>query len=330
MGKSAVRHRSEGRHEPERAGTERPAILLIVNPAARAGKAGKEWPRLAAQIRGAGIEFEEAFTSKPQEATEIARRVVKDGVDVVAAVGGDGTFYEVVNGFFEDGEPIPTKTSIGLIPFGTGSDHQRSFDIPDGVLAARVLVDGKPRTIDAVRVEIGGRTLFYTSIGEAGLGAFVADKVNRTPKTLGGKVSFQIGSLRGIATWKHVPVKVVIDGKLTRELTAQAVTVANCRFYGGGMMIAPMAVPDDGLLDVLITGAIGKLESVSGLSKIYSGAHVDDPKLKRWFEHFLARRVEVDSQVPVLVQLDGEIVGNLPATFEVMPGAIRIMTPRVV
>lgn len=269
----------------------------------------------------------EAFTSRPQEATEIARRAVKDGVGVVAAVGGDGTFYEVVNGFFEDGQPIATTAAVGLVPFGTGSDHQRSFGIPDGVAAARVLVDGKPRTIDAVRVRVGGRTLFYTSIGEAGLGAFVADKVNRTPKTLGGKVSFQIGSLRGIASWRHVPVKVVVDGRLTRELTAQAVTVANCRYYGGGMMIAPMAVPDDGLLDVLITGAIGKLESLSGLSKIYSGAHVDDPKLKRWFEHFQARRVEVDSPVPVLVQLDGEIVGSLPATFEVVPGAIRIMTP---
>jgi YegS/Rv2252/BmrU family lipid kinase len=246
---------------------------------------------------------------------------------VVAAVGGDGTLYEVVNGFFEDGEAIPTRSNLGLIPFGTGSDHQRSFGIPDGALAARVLVDGRPRPIDAVRVQIGGRTLHYTSIGEAGLGAFVADKVNRTPKTFGGKVSFQVGTYRGFATWKHVPVRVVVDGTETRELTAQAVTVANLRFYGGGMMIAPMAIPDDGLLDVIITGAIGKLESISGLSKIYSGAHVEDPKLKRWFEHFRAKRVEVDSQVPVLVQLDGEIVGNLPATFEVMPHAIRFMTP---
>jgi YegS/Rv2252/BmrU family lipid kinase len=326
MGEGAVRHRSGGSHEPERAGEKR-KVLLIINPASCGGRAGKEWPRLAAEIRGAGVEFEEAFTSKPQEATEIARRAVKDNVDVVAAVGGDGTLFEVVNGFFEHGRPIPTRSAVGLIPFGTGSDHQRSFDLPDGVLAARVLVDGLPRTIDAVQVEIGGRKLFYTSIGEAGLGAFVADKVNRTPKTLGGRVSFQIGSLRGIAAWKHVPVKVVIDGKLTRELTAQAVTVANLRFYGGGMMIAPMAVPDDGLIDVLITGAIGKLESISGLSKIYSGAHIDDPRLKRWFEHFRCRRVEVDSQVPVLVQLDGEIVGDLPATFEVVPGAIRIMTP---
>jgi YegS/Rv2252/BmrU family lipid kinase len=327
MGEGAVGDRPERDHEPERGGGKAPGLLLIVNPAARGGRAGREWPRLAAQIRSEGIEFEEAFTARPQEATEIARRAVKANVGVIGAVGGDGTLYEVVNGFFEDGEPILTRSNLGLIPFGTGGDHQRSFDIPDGALAAQLLAHGRPRTIDAVRVLIGGRTLFYTSIGEAGLGAFVADKVNRTPKALGGKVSFQIGSLRGIATWRHVPMKVVIDGAETRELTAQAVTVANCRYYGGGMMIAPMAVPDDGLLDVLITGAIGKLESISGLSKIYSGAHIEDPRLKRWFEHFRARRVEVDSQVPVLVQLDGEIAGHLPATFEVMPGALRFMTP---
>jgi YegS/Rv2252/BmrU family lipid kinase len=327
MGTGAVGHRSEAGDEPARRGWLPSDILLIVNPAARGGRAGREWPRLAAEIRSAGIEFEEAFTAKPREATAIARKAVRENRPVIAAVGGDGTLFEVVNGFFEDGEPIPTTSNLGLIPFGTGSDHQRSFAIPDGTLAAQVLVDGRPRPIDAVRVRIGGRTLHYTSIGEAGLGAFVADKVNRTPKTLGGKVSFQIGSLRGIAGWKHVPVRVVVDGSETRELTAQAVTVANLRYYGGGMMIAPMAIPDDGLLDVIITGAIGKLESISGLSKIYSGAHVEDPKLKRWFEHFRAKRVEVDSQVPVLVQLDGEIVGNLPATFEVMPHAIRFMTP---
>jgi YegS/Rv2252/BmrU family lipid kinase len=327
MGNGADEPRSEGRDEPERGGSRPQDLLLIINPAARAGRAGREWPRLAAEIRSAGVQFEEAFTSRPHEATEIARSAVRANRGVVAAVGGDGTLYEVVNGFFEDGEAIATTSRVGLIPLGTGSDHQRSFDLPDGVLAARVLVEGRHRTIDAVRVRIGGQTLFYTSIGEAGFGAFVADKVNRTPKTLGGKLSFQIGTYRGFATWRHVPVRVAIDGTEIRELTAQAVTVANCRYYGGGMLIAPMAEPDDGLLDVLITGAIGKLEALGGFAKIYSGTHVDDPKLKRWFEHFRAQRVEVDSQVPVLVQLDGEIVGNLPATFEVMPGALRFMTP---
>jgi diacylglycerol kinase (ATP) len=327
VGNDPVGHRSEGSHEPERGRGKAPAILLIINPAAGAGRAGRDWPRLAAEIRAAGIEFEEAFTAKPQEATTLARAAVRENRPVVAAVGGDGTLFEVANGFFENGEPIPTTSNLGLIPFGTGSDFQRSFAIPDGVLAARVLDDGHPRPIDAARVTIGGRVVHYVSIAEAGFGAFVADKVNRTPKTFGGKVSFQVGTYRGFATWKHVPMKIVIDGTEKRELTAQAVTIANCRYYGGGMMIAPMALPDDGLLDVIITGPIGKLEALGGFGKIYTGAHIEDPKLKRWFEVFRAKRVEVDSQVPVLVQLDGEIAGELPATFEVMPHAVRLMTP---
>ena len=119
MGKGAVKPRSEGRHEPER-GRHQDAseILLIVNPAAGAGRVRREWPRLAAEIRGEGIEFEEVFTSRPGEATDLARVAVKEGRRVVAAVGGDGILHEVVNGFFEGGEPIPTRSVLGLIPFG--------------------------------------------------------------------------------------------------------------------------------------------------------------------------------------------------------------------
>ncbi|TMD56708.1 MAG: diacylglycerol kinase family lipid kinase [Chloroflexi bacterium] len=330
MGKGAVKPRSEGRHEPERGrrnATTPSEILLIVNPAAGAGRVLREWPRLAAEIRGEGIEFEETFTSRPGEATEIARKAVKAGRPVVAAVGGDGILYEVVNGFFEGGEPLPTRSSLGLIPFGTGSDTRRSFGIPDGLPAARVLVEGRARALDAGRVTVGGRVLHFLNVAEAGIGADVSDRVNRAPKTFGGRASFLIGTLQGLAAWKHKPMKVVIDGRETRELVAQAVTVANCQYYGSGMRVAPRAIPDDGLFDVLISGAFGKLEGLSGLRKIYAGAHLDDPKLASKLEFFRATRVEVSSPVPVLVQLDGEVVGELPALFELLPKALRFLTP---
>ncbi|MDQ6748492.1 MAG: diacylglycerol kinase family lipid kinase [Candidatus Dormibacteraeota bacterium] len=303
------------------------APLLIVNPAAGAGRVGREWPALAAGIRAAGIALDEAFTTRPGEATEIARREVRAGRPVVAAVGGDGTLNEVANGFFEGGAALPTTSNLGLIPFGTGGDTRRTFNIPDGVLAARVLLEGRPRTIDAGRVDIGGRTIHFVNIAEAGLGALVSDRVNRAPKKLGGKISFLLGTLGAMAAWKHQPMRVVVDGIEVRELVAQSVTVANCRYYGGGMLAAPMAVPDDGLLDVIITGAIGKRDGLLGLAKIYGGKHFDDPRLSRWVETFRARRVEVESSAPVLVQVEGEVAGRLPATFEVLPGALRLMVP---
>lgn len=301
------------------------APLLIINPAASAGRVGREWPALAAEIRAAGMAIEEAYTTRSGEATEIARREVKSGRAVIAAVGGDGTLNEVVNGFFEGGVPLATPSNLGLIPFGTGGDTRRTFSLPTGVAAARVLVEGVPRTIDAGRVDLDGRTVHFVNIAEAGLGAMVSDRVNRAPKTLGGRVSFLLGTLGGMAAWKHQPMRVVVDGTHVRELVAQSVTVANCRYYGGGMLAAPMAIPDDGLLDVIITGAIGKVEGLVGLSKVYKGTQFEDPRLRRWVETFRARRVDVDSPARVLVQVEGEVAGRLPASFEVIPAALRLM-----
>jgi YegS/Rv2252/BmrU family lipid kinase len=330
MGKGSLKPRSKRRDEPERgrrAVKAQADILLIVNPAAGAGRVLREWPRLAAEIRGEGIQFEEVFTTRPAEATDLARAAVKEGRKVVAAVGGDGILHEVANGFFENGEPIPTQSVLGLIPFGTGSDTRRTFGIPDGLPAARILVAGKVRDLDAGRVTIGGRVLHFINVAEAGIGADVSDRVNRAPKSLGGRVSFLIGTLQGLAAWQHKPMKIVIDGKETRELVAQAVTVANCQYYGSGMRVAPHALPDDGRFDVLVSGAFGKLEGLKGLRKLYAGEHLDDPALAAKLEFFHATRVEVSSPVPVLVQLDGEVVGELPAVFELLPKALRFLTP---
>ena len=302
--------------------------MVIVNPAAGAGRVGRQWQRTAVTLREAGLDFEERFTTAPHHATDLAREAVKAGKQAVVALGGDGTLNEVANGFFEAGEVIPTACALGLIPYGTGGDTRRTFAIPiDIASAARVIRAGNTRTIDAGRVWIGGRMLHFINIAEAGLGADVSDRVNRAPKMLGGKASFAIGTFAGLAGWKHKQMSVIVDGQPPRDLLAQAVTIANCEYYGGGMRVAPMAVPDDGLFDVIITGALGKLEGLQGFSKIYAGTHFEDPKLRLKLEHLRGRRVEVSSTDSVLVQLEGEVVGRLPATFEIMPRALRLLVP---
>jgi len=302
--------------------------IVIVNPAAGAGRVAREWQRTAATLREAGLDFEERFTTAPNHATELARDAVRAGTRAVVALGGDGTLNEVANGFFENGEALTTVSALGLIPYGTGGDTKRTLGIPiDLGAAARVIQAGHTRTIDAGRVTIDGRVLHFINIAEAGLGADVSDRVNRAPKVLGGKVSFALGTVAGLAGWKHRQMRVVVDGQAPRDLLAQAVTVANCEYYGGGMRVAPMAIPDDGLFDVIITGALGKLEGLQGLGKIYAGTHFEDPKLKLKLEHLRGRRVEVTSTESVLVQIEGEIAGRLPATFEIMPGALRFLVP---
>ena len=301
---------------------------MIVNPAAGAGRVAREWQRTATTLREAGLDFEERFTNAPNHATALAREAVRAGTRAVVALGGDGTLNEVANGFFEGGEVIPTSSSLGLIPYGTGGDTKRTFGIPIDVgTAARVIQAGNTRTIDAGRVTIDGRVLHFINIAEAGLGADVSDRVNRAPKVLGGKVSFALGTVAGLAAWKHRQMRVVVDGDTTRDLLAQAVTIANCQYYGGGMRVAPMAEPDDGLFDVIITGPLGKLEGLQGFSKIYAGTHFEDPKLKLKLEHLRGRLIEVTSTESVLVQIEGEVVGRLPATFEIIPGALRLLVP---
>src|SRR5207302_944488 len=210
MGKVAGGRRSRRHHEPERPRGTRQDALVIVNPAAAAGRVGRSWPRVAATLREAGLKFAEALTTGPGEATTIAREAVKQSQPLVVALGGDGTLNEVLNGFFEGGEPIPTESVLGLVPFGTGGDTRRTL---------------------------------------------------------------------GILAWRHQLMRVVVDGSAPRELLAQGVAIANCQYYGGGMRIAPDALPDDGLFDVVIRGGIGTVEGLLNFGKLYDGSYAKNAKL---------------------------------------------------
>ncbi len=305
-------------------------VLVIVNPAAAGGRAGRGWPRIATELRRTGLDFDVALTSCAGEATDIARLAVREGRALVVAAGGDGTVNEVANGFFEAGEPVPTSTRLGLLPLGTGGDFRRSFGIPvraEG--AAAVLRAGRSRRIDAGRltcVARGSGTVVrhFVNIADAGIGGEVVARVNRGGKLGGGPLTFLVASLLTLMRWRNKPMRVVIDGT-AEDWVAQQVVVANCQYYGGGMRVAPRARPDDGLLDVIVIGDVGVWENVRGLGRIRRGTHLEDsnPKLR----HVLARRVEVSSPEPVLLDADGEQPGRLPATFEVQPSALELVCP---
>jgi diacylglycerol kinase (ATP) len=302
--------------------------ILIVNPASAAGRTGRRWPAIARLVQASGLDFEAVLTSRPGDATEIARRAVRESRPLVVAVGGDGTVFEVVNGFFDGTESISRSSAVGLIQVGTGGDTRRNFGIPIDVEAAiRVLTEGWPRAVDAGRVTLGPHVYYFVNIAEAGIGADVSERANRMPKFLGRSTYF-VATLASLAAWKHKELRIVVDGGVHRELIGQAVVVANCQYYGGGMRIAPQAVPDDGLFDVIVEGPIGKVEAMLKARKLYSGAHLEDPGLKRKLELLHSARVEVSSPDMVLVQLDGEVVGQLPATFEAIPQALRFMVPK--
>lgn len=302
---------------------------MIVNPGSQAGRTGRNWAALAGRLRAAGLDFDSALTKGPLHATELARSAVREGRPVIVAAGGDGTINEVANGFFEAGRPVPTGSRLGLLPVGTGGDFRRSFGIPaDLEAAAATIRAGRTRRIDAGRLTSrspggGEQVRHFVNIADAGLGPEVVDIVNRSPKLLGA-ATFTLMSLYSLLRWRNRALVVDVDGQ-RRELVAQQVVVANCAYYGGGMMVAPAAVPDDGLFDVVLLGDIGKLESIRGLSSVRTGSHLDAAN-PNW-SVIRGRRVEVSSPEAVRVELDGELAGGLPAVFEIQPSAIELLVP---
>lgn len=323
--------RSRRRAEPKRHGRLGPAlkpVLIVVNPASGGGRTAREWPAIAPRLKAEGLDFETAFTSRPREATELARRAVREGRELVVAAGGDGTISETAAGFFEDGEPIATRARFGILPTGTGGDFRRTFGIgTDPAAAARTLLHGTPRRIDAGRVRFTGHdgateVLPFVNIADAGYGGEVVHRVNTGRKF--GAATFTLVALATLLRYRNPAVVVDIDGE-RHELRAQQVVVANCQYFGGGMRMAPMADPSDGLLDVILVGDVGVLETIRGLGEVRQGTHLRSGNPK-WLVR-QARRVEVTSTVPVRLDVDGEQPGWLPAIFEVVPGALTIMSP---
>ena len=303
----------------------------MLNPASGAGKAGREWAGVEQWLPSSGLPYEVARTTRPNEATEIAQRAVRESRPVVVAVGGDGTLNEVVNGFFRNGAPIPTTTKLAMVPLGTGGDFRRTLRIPvDPKQAIEVLRSGLVRRVDAGCVTYttldGGTGLrHFINIADAGMGGEVVKVVGNGTKSF-GSAAYMIGGLRALLRYKNKPMTVIIDNATYELPKAQQVVVANCQFFGGGMQMAPSASPTDGVFDVVLIKNAGKIETVRGMNDIRSGKHLDQANPN--YELLYGKRISVTSPERVSLDIDGEAIGILPALFEIQPGAIEFITPR--
>ena len=301
--------------------------VFVVNPASASGTTGKQWPQVSDHIRGHGLEHSSVLTSGPTEATKLAADALRSGANTVVAVGGDGTLSDVANGFFSSEQSFG-DVAIGLLPFGTGGDCRRTLGIPIELDAAiECLKARKVRKIDVGRIEMealdGGRTVrHFVNIADAGIGGGVVERVNRTTKLLGGKGTFMLASLATLMTYRPQAVRVETAEQVW-EGRAQNVVVANCQYFGGGMHVAPRAEPDDGTFDVVVFGDIARFEAMRSINDIYTAKHLKNPKVTTWN----ASRVEVTSGERVLIDVDGELAGTLPAVFEVLPGALSVVVP---
>jgi diacylglycerol kinase (ATP) len=305
-----------------------PGTVLVVNPQSAGGKTERRWPQLRATIMEQFGPFEERFTRAAGEATELTRQALRGGAGLVVAVGGDGTINEVVNGFFDGAEPLGRDAAFGILPAGTGGDFIKSLGIPkDLAAAAAALRRASPRPIDVGRltfVDGDGKQAIrhFINIASFGIGGLVDRYVNQSSKALGGKLSFALATLKAGASYKNPSVSITFDGGLARSGPIYNVAVANGRYFGGGMKVAPDAQLDDGWFDVITMGDFGFSDLVLRGMDIYSGKHLSNPKVSVQ----RARRVDAraDGGAEVLLDVDGEQPGRLPASFELVAGALKV------
>ncbi len=302
-------------------------IKAIVNPKSANGRTAKRWveyERVLVRLFG-GMDSE--FTKSPLDATRIAREAIKDGYDVIISVGGDGTLNEVVNGFFEDGKPLSKDVKLAVISTGTGADFIKTTEFPKDIDAiAERVKKSATRKCDAGIIYFKNHSgedavRYFINIADFGIGGETVDRVNRTTKAFGGFFSFLWGSAVTLLKYKNKRVQLKIDGRDYGSIVCNSVVVANGRFFGGGMMIAPEAEIDDGLFDIVIAGDITKMAFLRYGPKIYKGEHINLPDVK----YLRGRILEATSDERVLLDVDGEQPGLLPARFEIIPGSINLI-----
>jgi YegS/Rv2252/BmrU family lipid kinase len=297
---------------------------MIVNPASGGGRTARQWPEIARRARLHGLDVDVRVTERRGHAVELARAAAEQGVPLVLAVGGDGTVSEVADGLAGCAGP----TELAIIQRGSGCDFGRTFGIPkDTERALTIAATAAARTIDLGRVEFAGseggiESRHFANIASAGLTGVAADRVNRSGKPLGATVAFAWAAVATFVSYRNTRFCVQIDDEQIDQVCNNAI-VANCRYFAGGMKILPDADPSDGLLDVLVWGDVSKADLARNLHKLYRGTHVGHPKatIRR------ARRVVITPESPLPIEVDGEQPGLTPATFEVVPSALRLRAP---
>lgn len=302
-------------------------LTFIVNPASGNGRTGRHWRAYEAFFRRhLGEGFAVRITERPWHAAQLTKDVVANGATTVVSVGGDGTLNEVVNGLLDGtGRPWNPEAALAVFPVGTGSDFARtSGHSRDPAALVRILRRREIRRIDAGLVEYtdagAPRSRYFLNEGEFGSASAVSDRVNRTTKVFGGKMSFLIGVLRTLPNYRNTRVVLEADGGPPKEMVVNNVTAANGRFYGGGLQPAPHASLDDGLFDVIVFGDIDFKHQRSSLGLLREGKHLDLPGIS-WFR---ARELRVRAG-DELVDVEGEVIGRHPQRFQIVPRVLSLV-----
>jgi len=316
-------------HQDSRPDSENPSseagrrIVLILNPRSGRGQGRRRRSELeelltAAAKEAGGTEWRIVETQAAGDATKLARQAVRDGVTVVAAVGGDGTLNEVVNGLVGR-DPAESNVACGLIPLGTGNDFARCIGLgTDLKRSVDTLFSGAARPVDVGRA--GDR--WFLNIAGCGFDALVADRINRAGRRLRGTTAYIAAVCDCLRTLKPAQLTLTLDGQRL-ETSALMCSVANATSYGGGMLVAPDAKIDDGLFDICLIREASRLEFLLAFPRVFKGTHVTHPKVTM----LRAATVHVESDPLLPVLIDGDVMGTTPITFTNHRHTLGMLTP---
>jgi YegS/Rv2252/BmrU family lipid kinase len=293
-----------------------------VNPAAGAGKSARRWPQIANLLRNIGLKFDHHLTEAPGHASKLAGDAARQGCEFIVAVGGDGTIHEIVNGLYHTGDI--SNITLGIIGTGTGSDYIRTLGIPHRYMeACHCLLNPRTTLVDLGVVEYTSKgkqeQRIFTNFAGIGFAAEIVRMTRQKFKSLGATPSYLMGLLTTLISYRNSNVTVKYNDTV-EEKKLCLVTMNHGRYAGGKMMIAPEADISDGLFDMIFVNDLNKFDLIYSLPRIYRGTHLTHSKVSM----VRTDRVEISSAFPLALQADGELLGEIPASFSVLPAALKI------
>ncbi len=296
------------------------SYLAIVNPAAGGGKRGKLLGPALDRLRAGGLTIQVAETRATAHATEIARNAYARGVRNFIAVGGDGTSYEIVNGLFPEslGKERPT---LAFLPLGTGNSFLRDFSDQGVEYAIESLLSGRQRSCDVLRLRHRAGVIHFINLLSMGFSADVATLRERSFSSW-GELGYITSIFLTLARFNRRPFPSRLEGEPEfDDRSCLFVTFNNSKFTGGTMMIAPQADINDGLIEYVRWGPIGRLGLIRNLPGLYDGTHVEHPLAERK----AVKRIEFNLDSPVDVMVDGEVLTLYCEEIDVLPGALNVV-----
>jgi YegS/Rv2252/BmrU family lipid kinase len=306
------------------------SICAILNPAAGNGQAGREKYNIGKSLSKHFTNWTIWETQGPRHATALAKKAAEEGYDIVAAIGGDGSCHEVVNGLMQ--APKESRPTLAVIPFGTGGDFRKSLDIPKSVnKAVAIAAKGRKQTIDigtaTVTTDSGKMERFFVNVAGFGANGEVAEKSNRWSKRFGGRITFLNATIHTTFTYRSPKIQMKWIGTEGKEnvWTGELLScfIANASFCGGGMRVAPKDALGDGQLHLRLLPKLSVPSQLMHLPKLYSD------EIYKVEGSVVGQTIQVEVAPTkgsiVQIDLDGELSGRLPAAFGLSPTSLTVM-----